>query len=112
MKRNLTRQADLQLRRFCHRLTVKQRKAVLWILFVPFSAACVYTAYRPFMGSKNRESGSKNRESGMEFMEKDSLRMEFIQSIVRNGERKSKESNGTADETVQAPVLKGQEAAE
>ena len=57
MKRNLTRQADLQLRRFCHRLTVKQRKAVLWILFVPFSAACVYTAYRPFMGSKNRESG-------------------------------------------------------
>lgn len=26
MKRNLTRQADLQLRRFCHRLTVKQRK--------------------------------------------------------------------------------------
>lgn len=107
MKRNLTRQADLQLRRFCHRLTVKQRKAVLWILFVPFAAVCVYTAYRPFMGSKNRESG-------MEFMEKDSLRMEFIQSIVRNGERKSQESksNGTADETVQAPVLKGQEAAE
>lgn len=105
MKRNLTRQADLQLRRFCHRLTVKQRKAVLWILFVPFAAACVYTAYRPFMGSKNRESG-------MEFTEKDSLRMEFIQSIARNGERKSQESNGTADETVQAPVLKGQEAAE
>ena len=107
MKRNLTRQADLQLRRFCHRLTVKQRKAVLWILFVPFAAVCVYTAYRPFMGSKNRESG-------MEFMEKDSLRMEFIQSIVRNGERKSQESksNGTADETVQAPVLKGQEAVE
>ena len=48
----------------------------------------------------------------MEFMEKDSLRMEFIQSIVRNGERKSQESNGTAAETVQAPVLKGQEAAE
>lgn len=47
MKRNLTRQADLQLRRFCHRLTVKQRKAVLWILFVPFAAVCVYTAYRP-----------------------------------------------------------------
>lgn len=83
MKRNLTRQADLQLRRFCHRLTVKQRKAVLWILFVPFAAACVYTACRPFIGSKNRESG-------MEFMEKDSLRMEFIQSIVRNGERKVK----------------------
>ena len=100
MKRNLTRQADLQLRRFCHRLTVKQRKAV-----VPFTAACVYTACRPFIGSKNRESG-------MEFMEKDSLRMEFIQSIVRNGERKSQESNGTADETVQAPVFKGQEAAE
>ena len=101
MKRNLTRQADLQLRRFCHRLTVKQRKAVLWILFVPFAAACVYTACRPFIGSKNRESG-------MEFMEKDSL------PIVRNGERKSQESksNGTADETVQAPVLKGQEAAE
>ena len=96
MKRNLTRQADLQLRRFCHRLTVKQRKAVLW---------SVYTACRPFIGSKNRESV-------MEFMEKDSLRMEFIQSIVRNGERKSQESNGTADETVQAPVLKGQEAAE
>ena len=95
MKRNLTRQADLQLRRFCHRLTVKQRKSVLWILFVPFAAACVYTACRPFIGSKNRESG-----------------MEFIQSIVRNGERKSQESNGTADETVQAPVLKGQEAAE
>ena len=107
MKRNLTRQADLQLRRFCHRLTVKQRKAVLWILFVPFAAACVYTACRPFIGSKNRESG-------MEFMEKDSLPMEFIQSIVRNGERKSQESkrNATADETVQAPVLKGQEAAE
>ena len=107
MKRNLTRQADLQLRRFCHRLTVKQRKAVLWILFVPFAAACVYTACRPFIGSKNRESG-------MEFMEKDSLPMEFIQSIVRNGERKRQESksNGTADETVQAPVLKGQEAAE
>ena len=107
MKRNLTRQADLQLRRFCHRLTVKQRKAVLWILFVPFAAAGVYTACRPFIGSKNRESG-------MEFMEKDSLPMEFIQSIVRNGERKSQESksNGTADETVQAPVLKGQEAAE
>ena len=107
MKRNLTRQADLQLRRFCHRLTVKQRKAALWILFVPFAAACVYTACRPFIGSKNRESG-------MEFMEKDSLPMEFIQSIVRNGERKSQESksNGTADETVQAPVLKGQEAAE
>ena len=102
MKRNLTRQADLQLRGFCHRLTAKQRKAVLWI---PFAAACVYTAFRPFMGSKNRKSG-------MEFMEKDSLRMEFIQSIVRNGERKSQESNGTADETVQAPVLKGQEAAE
>ena len=83
MKRNLTRQADLQLRRFCHRLTVKQRKAVLWILFVPFAAACVYTACRPFIGSN-----------------------------VRNGERKSQESNGTADETVQAPVLKGQEAAE
>ena len=66
MKRNLTRQADLQLRGFCHRLTAKQRKAVLWILFVPFAAACVYTAFRPFMGSKNRESG-------MEFMEKDSL---------------------------------------
>ena len=48
----------------------------------------------------------------MEFMEKDSLRMEFIQSIVRNGERKSQESNGTAYETVQAPVLKGQEAVE
>ena len=48
----------------------------------------------------------------MEFMEKDSLRMEFIQSIVRNGERKSQESNGTADETVQAPVFKGQQAAE
>ena len=62
MKRNLTRQADLQLRRFCHRLTVKQRKAVLWILFVPFTAACVYTACRPFIGSKNRESG-------MEFMD-------------------------------------------
>ena len=31
MKRNLTRQADLQLRGFCHRLTAKQRKAVLWI---------------------------------------------------------------------------------
>ena len=76
MKRNLTRQADLQLRGFCHRLTAKQRKAVLWILFVPFAAACVYTAFRPFMGSKNRKSG-------MEFMEKDSLRMEFIQSIVR-----------------------------
>ena len=107
MKRNLTRQADLQLRRFCHRLTVKQCKAVLWILFIPFAVACVYTACRPFIGSKNRESG-------MEFMEKDSLRMEFIQSIVRNGERKSQESksNGTADETVQAPVLKGQEAAE
>lgn len=101
MKRNLTRQADLQLRRFCHRLTVKQRKAVLWILFVPFAAACVYTACRPFIGSNNQESG-------MEFMEKDSLRMD----IVRNGERKSQESNGTADETVQAPVLKGQEAAE
>ena len=43
----------------------------------------------------------------MEFMEKDSLRMEFIQSIVRNGERKSQESNGTADETVQAPVYWG-----
>lgn len=56
MKRNLTRQADLQLRRFCHRLTVKQRKVVLWILFVPFAAVCVYTAYLPFMGSKNRES--------------------------------------------------------
>ena len=81
MKKKVTRQADLQLRRFCHRLTVKQRKAVLWILFVPFAIACVYTMYRPFMGSKNRESG-------MEFMEKDSLRMEFIQSIVRNGERK------------------------
>ena len=107
MKRNLTRQADLQLRRFCHRLTVKQRKAVLWILFVPFAAACVYTACRPFIGSKNRESG-------MEFMEKDSLPMEFIQSIVRNGERKSQESksNGTADETVQALGLKGQEATE
>ena len=105
MKMNLTRQADLQLRMFCHRLTVKQRKAVLWILFVPFAAACVYTACRPFIGSKNQESG-------MEFMEKDSLRMEFIQSIVRNGERKSHESNGTADETVQAPVFKGQEAAE
>lgn len=63
MKRNLTRQADLQLRRFCHRLTVKQRKAVLWILFVPFAAACVYTACRPFIGSKNQESG-------MEFMER------------------------------------------
>lgn len=50
MKRNLTRQADLQLRRFCHRLTVKQRKAVLWILFVPFAAVCVYTAYRPVYG--------------------------------------------------------------
>lgn len=50
MKRNLTRQADLQLRGFCHRLTAKQRKAVLWILFVPFAAACVYTAFRPFMG--------------------------------------------------------------
>jgi len=74
-------------------------------VFVPFAAVCVYTAYRPFMGSKNRESG-------MEFMEKDSLRMEFIQSIVRNGERKSQESNGTAYETVQAPVLKGQEAVE
>ena len=48
----------------------------------------------------------------MEFMEKDSLRMEFIQSIVRNGKRKSQESNGTADETVQATLLKGQEAAE
>ena len=36
----------------------------------------------------------------------------FIQSIVRNGERKSQESNGTAYETVQAPVLKGQEAVE
>ena len=104
-KRNMIRQTDLQFRRFCHRLTMKQRKAVLWILFVPFAAACVYTMYRPFMGSKNRESG-------MEFMEKDSLRMEFIQSIVRNGERKSQESNGTADETVQASVLKGQEAAE
>ena len=90
MKRNLTRQADLQLRRFCHRLTVKQRKAVLWILFVPFAAACVYTACRPFIGSNNRGSG-------MEFMEKDSLRMEFIQSIVRNGERKSQESNGTGE---------------
>ena len=54
MKRNLTRQANLQLRRFCHRLTVKQRKAVLWILFVPFTAACVYTACRPFIGSNNR----------------------------------------------------------
>ena len=105
MKRNLTRQADLQLRGFCHRLTAKQRKAVLWILFVPFAAACVYTAFRPFMGRKNRESG-------MEFMEKDSFRMEFIQSIVRNGERISQESNGTADKTVQAPALKGQEAAE
>ena len=104
-KRNMIRQTDLQFRRFCHRLTMKQRKAVLWILFVPFAAVCVYTAYRPFMGSKNRESG-------MEFMEKDSLRMEFIQSIVRNGERKSQESNGTAYETVQAPVLKGQEAVE
>ena len=77
MKRNLTRQADLQLRRFCHRLTVKQRKAVLWILFVPFAAACVYTACRPFIGSKNRESG-------MEFMEKDSLRMEFIRKYSIN----------------------------
>ena len=105
MKRNLTRQADLQLRGFCHRLTAKQRKAVLWILFVPFAAACVYTAFRPFMGSKNRKSG-------MEFLEKDSLRMEFIQSIVRKKKKKSQESNGTADETVQAPVLKGQEAAE
>ena len=70
MKRNLTRQANLQLRRFCHRLTVKQRKAVLWILFVPFAAACVYTACRPFIGSNNRGSG-------MEFMEKDSLRMKW-----------------------------------
>ena len=105
MKRNLTRQADLQLRRFCHRLTVKQRKAVLWILFVRFATSCVYTACRPFIGSNNRGAG-------MEFMEKDSLRMEFIQSIVRNGERKSQESNGTADETVQALVLKGQEATE
>lgn len=105
MKRNLTRQADLQLGGSVTDLPQKQRKAVLWILFVPFAAACVYTAFRPFMGSKNRKSG-------MEFMEKDSLRMEFIQSIVRNGERKSQESNGTADETVQAPVLKGQEAAE
>ena len=105
MKRNLTRQADLQLRKYCHTLTFKQRKAVLWILFVPVSAACVYSACRPCIGSNNRESG-------MEFMEKDSLRMEFIQSIVRNGERKSQESNGTADETVQAPVLIGEEAAE
>ena len=55
MKRNMIRQTDLQLRRFCHRLTMKQRKAVLWILFVPFAVACVYTMYRPFMGSKNRE---------------------------------------------------------
>ena len=47
----------------------------------------------------------------MEFMEKDSLRMEFIQSIVRMEKEKSR-SNGTADETVQAPVFKGQEAAE
>lgn len=83
MKRNLTRQADLQLRGFCHRLTAKQRKAVLWILFVPFAAACVYTAFRPFMGSKNRKSG-------MEFMEKDSLRMEFIQSIYCKKWRKKK----------------------
>ena len=83
MKRNLTRQADLQLRRFCHRLTVKQRKAVLWILFVPFAAVCVYTAYRPFMGSKNRESG-------MEFMEKDSLRMEFIRKHSINSPFHSK----------------------
>lgn len=105
MRRNLIRQADLRLRMFCHRLTVKQRKAVLWMLSVPFAAACVYTAFRPFLGGEVRESG-------MEFMEKDSLRMEFIQSIVRNGERKSQASNGTADETVQAPVLKGQEAAE
>lgn len=42
-KRNMIRQTDLQFRRFCHRLTMKQRKAVLWILFVPFAAACVYT---------------------------------------------------------------------
>ena len=83
MKRNLTRQANLQLRRFCHRLTVKQRKAVLWILFVPFTAACVYTACRPFIGSNNRESG-------MEFMEKDSLRMEFIRKYSINSPFHSK----------------------
>ena len=81
MKRNMIRQTDLQLRRFCHRLTMKQRKAVLWILFVPFAVACVYTMYRPFMGSKNRESG-------MEFMEKDSLRMEFIQSYCKKWRKK------------------------
>ena len=105
MKRNLTRQADLQLRRFCHRLTVKQRKAVLWILFVPFAAACVYTACRPFIGSKNRESE-------WNLWKRIHSVWSYIQSIVRNGERKSQESNGTADETVQAPVFKGQEATE
>ena len=63
---------------------MKQRKAVLWILFVPFAVACVYTMYRPFDWAVRTWSSL-----GMKFMEKDSLRMEFIQSIVRNGERKS-----------------------
>ncbi len=105
MKGNLMRQADLRLRIFCHGLTLKQRKAVLYILFVPFAVGCICTAYRPFMGGKGQGSG-------LEFMEKDSLCMEFIQTIVGHGERENQESDGTADEAVQVSAFKGREAAE
>ncbi len=47
----------------------------------------------------------------MEFMEKDSLRMEFIQSIVRNGERKVKKVMERLMKR-SGPSSKGQEAAE
>lgn len=103
MRRNLIRLTNLRLRIFCRRLTLRQRKFLLGVLLFSLVAANVYTLYQSF-------TDWNARKSAVGSIKQSSLRMEFIQSIVRNGERKNRENYGTADKTVQGPILRTEEA--
>ncbi|MFU2377549.1 MAG: hypothetical protein ACM687_15760 [Bacteroidales bacterium] len=106
MKRNIREQADIRLRLFCRRLTGAQRRLVLWVMFIPFAVCCVLTAVLPFVKEEGPSGNAGEMFTG------DSVRLEFVQSIVKDAERKNQKDAGTAAKAVQASGLKREETAE
>lgn len=105
MKGNILKLVDIRLRRFCRGLDMGQRRRMVWGMFIPFSAACLYTAVLPFVRTENGPSGNSPVFVG------DSVRVEFIQSIVKD-EGKSRKDVGTVGKAVQASGSGRGEAAE
>lgn len=56
-KRDLVRRADLRIRKYCWKLTEKQRKQIVLTAFTLFALGCMYTIFSSLLDSGHSGKG-------------------------------------------------------